>query len=125
MKVVAIILNWVRIAGQENKDSWDHTDSLQLAQTAGGIFIQFKTGLPADSLPIGRYLISGTSPTYAVGVGGYSAQYGSATWSPQNLDSSGHTPRPAGFPTLDPQFFALFLKFLSLGPPFPHCVKHF
>ncbi len=49
MKVVAIILNWVRIAGQENKDSWDHTDtpsltdslslSLQLAQTAGGIFI--------------------------------------------------------------------------------------
>jgi hypothetical protein len=28
MKVVAIILNWVRIAGQENKDSWDHTDSL-------------------------------------------------------------------------------------------------
>jgi hypothetical protein len=36
MKVVAIILNWVRIAGQENKDSWDHTDSLTHWLTAAG-----------------------------------------------------------------------------------------
>jgi len=67
-------------------------------------------------LTYSRYLISGTSPTYAVGVGGYSAQYGSATWSPRKFGFlRAKTPPPPpprvshSGPTILPFFWNSFL----------------